>query len=180
MQIITAPDICVIPKDHLCCFLAGGITGCHDWQKEVLEHIKELDDIVTLDRLTLFNPRRPFFNVLDKNASKEQIRWEFDAINRSNIFSMYFAASESVQPISLYELGRVAGRYAEHFISIPPEYLIITIENGYKRAFDVIEQIELLTGRSDLVEVVDYPDLAVKKHAWKIVDAYRYIVEDKG
>ena len=46
-------------------FLAGGITGCRDWQRIVIEYLKYFDDIYKLGSVAVFNPRRDDFDVSD-------------------------------------------------------------------------------------------------------------------
>lgn len=99
-QIITAPSI--EKPIYTSIFLAGGITNCKDWQKEV---IKELE----FENISIFNPRQENFDITDKNASFKQISWEFERLEQMDIFSMYFCNSESDQPICMYELGRNSG-----------------------------------------------------------------------
>ena len=96
-QIITAPNI-EVPK-FTSVFLAGGITNCKEWQKEVIERLQ-------YDKVSIFNPRQEHFDISDKNASYKQILWEFERLEKMDIFSMYFCNDNSDQPICMYELGR--------------------------------------------------------------------------
>ena len=47
-------------------FLAGGITGCVDWQKEIASRLRDLP-------LVLLNPRRANFPINDPSAASQQI-----------------------------------------------------------------------------------------------------------
>lgn len=47
-------------------FLAGGITGCQDWQKELKTLLQDVP-------LTLLNPRRSHFAMDDPDAAQIQI-----------------------------------------------------------------------------------------------------------
>ena len=50
-------------------FLAGGISNCPDWQKEVAEEFEK-----DLDRLTVYNPRRKNFEMFKGTAQfKESV-----------------------------------------------------------------------------------------------------------
>jgi len=143
MKIITAvekyDDIDLNGK--VTCFLAGGITNCWDWQSEVINLLKEYEKTINLDDFIIFNPRRENFPINDPNASKEQIEWEFYALSKSNIFSMYFAGNtESTQPICFYELGKDLGlRYPDF------QNVVITSEPTFLRDRDVREQVRLIT-----------------------------------
>ena len=129
------------PEKVIKIFLAGGITGCRNWQDDCL---KELDYICHNKNVWVYNPRRQFFNLSDPNAATEQIAWEFKHLEEMDIFSMYFCASEtSVGPICLYELGRYLCRMQMRFPKDWMERTVISIEDGYSRLRDVCMQLEL-------------------------------------
>lgn len=133
-QIITAPSI--ETPVHKTVFLAGGITGCKDWQSEV---IKEL----ICDDITIFNPRQEHFDITDTSAADKQIAWEYKRLEQMDVFSMYFCASDSDQPICMYELGRNIVHMQNRFPSSWENRIIISVEDGYKRKKDVIVQVGL-------------------------------------
>ena len=54
-------------------FLAGGITGCPDWQSDIVKMLSDTD-------LTLLNPRRADFPIGDPDAAFDQIQWEHNAL----------------------------------------------------------------------------------------------------
>ena len=166
-----------VKKDEISCFLAGGMTSGFNWQDKVIKEFRSFSerDPSLFDQLVLINPRRKFFDVGDVRYPREQIEWEYEAIERSTIFSMFFADGESVQPISLYELGRKVGSFADHYISIPDYKLIVTIVNGYKKAFDVVAQLELATKRTDLCAIFDTRKEAIENHCTRIMEAYSTI-----
>lgn len=116
-------------------FLAGGITGCDDWQTDLIGELQSLNDsgLFDLGGLVIFNPRRDNFDVMDMEATIEQIKWEHKCLEKCDICSFFFPASESVQPITLYELGR---HLREH-------HSVVSIQEGYKRAEDVKIQLTL-------------------------------------
>lgn len=176
MIVVTAPKKlnevlgdreCLLNKNFIFCFLAGGITGCSNWQKNVICHL-ELDDEELKD-LVLFNPRRDDFPIHDPNAADQQIEWEFDYLNMSNIFSIYFDGGNSDQPICMYELGRyltmLVGNYGRRYLPVVP---IISVNPGYKRQKDVFKQVELATGKKDLVKYAK-----PEEHAYRIMEAYK-------
>ena len=115
-------------------FLAGGITNCKNWQKEV---IKELNDI---EKLTIYNPRRTNFDLSNKNINHEQIEWEFERLEKMDIFSMYFCGGASIQPICMYELGRNIIRMQNRFPSDWEKRIVISCEVDYIRKQDVINE----------------------------------------
>ena len=133
-QIITAPSI--EKPIYTSIFLAGGITNCKNWQKEV---IKELE----FENISIFNPRQENFDITDKNASFKQISWEFERLEQMDIFSMYFCNGESDQPICMYELGRNILKMQNRFPNDWEKRIIISVEDGYKREQDVIIQTQL-------------------------------------
>ena len=130
-QIITAPST-EKPK-FSSVFLAGGITGCKNWQSEVIKEL-EFEDI------SIFNPRQTNFNIHDKSASVKQIFWEFERLEQMEIFSIYFCESNSDQPICMYELGRNILRMQNRFPFDWQNRIIISVEENYKRKQDVIIQ----------------------------------------
>lgn len=125
-------------------FLAGGITNCPNWQEKT---ISCLDEILTsagwkTDRLVVYNPRRKNFPMDDPDASTEQIKWEFKALELCDIFTMYFCKGISVQPICMYELGRNLVRMKQKFDDWQSR-VVISVESGYQREIDVILQSKL-------------------------------------
>lgn len=119
-------------------FLAGGITGCPEWQREVVERLD------TIDKLTIYNPRREDFDVTDPKASEAQIAWEFRHLEKCGLISFWFP-KETLCPITLYELGAVSEKIKilrEHSPYLAPR-VFVGVEPGYKRDFDVREQTRL-------------------------------------
>jgi hypothetical protein len=64
MRVLTAPGAKPIFGRSL--FLAGGISNCGDWQREVIAQPADTD-------LTLLNPRREDFDVSDPAVTEAQI-----------------------------------------------------------------------------------------------------------
>lgn len=124
MIYVEAPNRVEVSKKSI--FLAGGITGCPDWQKKLVDKIKDLDIII-------YNPRRANFDISDPNASKIQIEWEHEMLKKSDVISFWFCKGE-IQPITLYELGA-------HTKTSKP--LIIGMDKGYERRSDVEIQTKL-------------------------------------
>lgn len=138
-QLIKAPSD-EKPK-YISVFLAGGITNCGDWQREVEKHLD------CIEELSVINPRNDKFDITDESASRKQIKWEFDRLEKADIFSMYFCNSGSVQPICLYELGRNIVRMQQRFPNDWEDRIVISIEDGYLRELDVITQMRLCASR---------------------------------
>ena len=160
-QIIIAPSLekPIFPS----VFLAGGITNCEDWQKEVTREL-EFEDI------SIFNPRQEHFDITDKLASYKQITWEYERLEQMDIFSMYFCNANSDQPICMYELGRNIVRMQNRFPNDWEKRIIISVEDGYRRKADVLIQTELCASKL----FVD-ADSSPNKHAQYIKNAIRML-----
>lgn len=116
-------------------FLAGGITGCPDWQKDLISLLR-----APKTQTTIFNPRR--MQTPPPEAAEEQIIWEHKHLLKVNAVSFWFP-KETLCPITLYELGVFSERKTPIFVGTHPEY---------KRKEDV--RIQLKLARPD-VGVVD-------------------------
>lgn len=158
MKVITAPEYYVPTREEITVFLAGGITNCENWQKEVIDYLKSLPDEKT-DKLVIFNPRRDKW---PKNSDTEEIRrqinWEADYIRTADIFTMYFTNTDkSDQPICFYELGKYANRSND----------IISYQEGFKRALDVEFQMSI-NGFADV-----HKNITPVQHAEFIFNQYK-------
>ena len=94
---VECPEEYVANAGEQSLFLAGGITGCADWQAALRGLLAEAP-------LALINPRRATYDFGDLAAAEQQIAWEFRHLRAATMISFWFAA-EQIQPISLYELG---------------------------------------------------------------------------
>lgn len=121
-------------------FLAGGITNCPNWQQEVVQQLGKLD---LLPEFVVFNPRRENFPIHDPSAAQAQIEWEFQQLERCNIFSMWFANADSDQPICMYEFGRHLARFEQGLLY----GFVLGVEPGYRREQDVHIQSRLVFRR---------------------------------
>ncbi len=122
-------------------FMAGGITGCPDWQRE-------MRDLLCESGLLLLNPRRRNFPIGDPEAAPQQIKWEHRHLRRADMILFWFCAA-TLNPIVLYELGAW---------SMTDKPIAVGIEPGYQREADVRIQTEL--ARPDVPVVTRLPDLA--------------------
>lgn len=112
-------------------FLAGGITGCPDWQADARIFIPLLAEYHKTRPIDIYNPRRADFDVNDPSASERQIAWEYAALHSASVVLFWFAGGDSVQPITLYELGRHAVMSS----------IVVGADKDYIRRFDVLEQL---------------------------------------
>ncbi len=160
-QIITAPD--KSEAKFVSVFLAGGITNCENWQDKVM---KEL----AFEDVTVFNPRQVAFDITDKIATIKQITWEYDRLEKMDIFSMYFCGGESDQPICMYELGRNILRMQNRFPSDWEKRIVVSVESDYKRKEDVLVQLKLCAPKL-FVDSFATPEI----HAQYIKDCIMYL-----
>lgn len=119
-------------------FLAGGITDCPDWQKEMTKKLGNTDII-------LLNPRRANFDINEKDAAKKQIDWEYRHLRYATAISFWFP-KETLCPIVLFELGYWFNRSKDIFIGVHPEY---------KRKEDVYTQVSLSIPKFEFVDSID-------------------------
>ncbi len=97
MRLIEAPNYEQFDDGEIKLFLAGGITGCPDWQKIIIAALSDLD-------LTILNPRRANFPIHNPDVVLEQITWEYRMLRAADIISFWFP-QQTICPIVLYELG---------------------------------------------------------------------------
>ena len=171
MKVIVAPEIYQPTDNEISVFLAGGICNCANWQDDILLRLAHMDT----DKLVVFNPRRENFPINDPNASYQQIEWEFKALEKADIFSMYFASGVSDQPICMYELGRNLVRMQDRHPKDWTSRLIISVEHDYLRRQDVLIQTELACGNL-YVNAQDDIKCLQDEHAKMIFKAYQYLV----
>ena len=171
MKVITAIEKFTerIDKNDVCCFLAGGITNCAEWQDAVLDLLKDEDD-----HLIMFNPRRKNFPINDPTASFYQIKWEFDHLMNCDIFSMYFdGTKQSDQPICFYELGKYLTEMKYNFALNWEDRIVISCNYNFKRSDDVSIQTMLASkGKIKINTSYDFNELN-EMHANSIKNAYR-------
>lgn len=149
MRYIEAPELDTFTTLEPTLFLAGGITGCPDWQQEVVTLLADTP-------LVLFNPRRENFPMHDPSAANAQITWEHAYLRRAEAILFWFP-SETLCPITLYELGAWSMTTKPLFVGVHPDY---------QRRHDVEIQTRLV--RPDVGIVYSLPDLAcaVKQSSW--------------
>lgn len=128
-------------------FLAGGITGCPDWQSELTNLLKP-------ENIVLLNPIRTNFPINGPNAAEEQITWEYNHLRKANAISFWFP-KETICPIVLYELGAWSMTEKPLFVGVHPDY---------KRRQDVEVQTKL--ERPDVQIVYDISSLYRQIKEW--------------
>lgn len=140
MEYIESPEIWTRTPDQPSVFLAGGFTGCSNWQIELAKMLRNTNYVV-------LNPRRK--TIVDSPESAEiQINWEFEYLRKADLISFWFC-NNAIQPIALFELGAWSGN--------KDPAVVIGVEPGYPRALDIRIQMGLL-GRNRIVSTLE--DLA--------------------
>lgn len=124
MVYVEAPNTTESIKKSI--FLAGGITGCSDWQSDLKDKIKDIDIII-------YNPRRKNFPINDPKAAEAQITWEYQMLRKADAISFWFGP-ETIQPIVLFELG-------SWVVSDKP--ILVGVDPKYQRKQDVEIQTKL-------------------------------------
>lgn len=135
MKYIESPHQIYNQNDTNRLFIAGGITGCPDWQQEFANSFIDTD-------FTILNPRRADYPKGDPNAELEQITWEHNMLKHAHVISFWFP-KESVCPIVLYELGAW---------SVQDKPIVIGVENRYSRYRDVKIQTQLIRPEIEIVD----------------------------
>lgn len=120
-------------KNSFKIFLAGGITGCPDWQKELIDLLNSNRNIGGKS-IVLFNPRRENFPIHDPSAAEFQVEWEYERLHEADLISFWFP-KETLCPIVLYELGFWNAKQSKP--------LVIGCDPGYQRLQDVKIQSSL-------------------------------------
>lgn len=95
-------------------FLAGGITGCPDWQETIVDYLSVAD-------VVLLNPRRKSIDLTNREFEEQQISWEFQHMKRATAILFWFCA-ETLCPITLFEYGKWIGANKRLFLGHHPNY----------------------------------------------------------
>lgn len=145
MEYVECPDTAITSPSV---FLAGGITGCPDWQSVFVKHLQA-------SSLTVFNPRRVQFPIDDPTAASEQIQWEYKHLRQADAIAFWFPW-ETLCPIALYELGAW---------SMTAKPLVVGVHPHYPRRSDVEIQTALV--RPDIQIAYSLTDLANQLLNWQ-------------
>jgi hypothetical protein len=123
MKLITAPVPLSLTIPNAL-FIAGGISGCPDWQNTAISLLSPLPD----DWMVM-NPRRQIFPA---GCAKSQICWEIKALERANAI-LYWFPKETLCPITLFELGE--------WLRDQSKAVFVGCHPAYQRKSDVETQI---------------------------------------
>jgi len=151
-KIFLPPAATTTPLPHLVnVFLAGSIEMgvAEDWQTRVGKALNALEPIGHV-----YNPRRDDWDSswtqhIDNPQFNEQVNWEVDHIEKSNIIFMYFDPATK-SPISLLELGYILGlqkTYQGINAHRRPE-IIVSCPDGFWRQGNV----EIMCARANTVD----------------------------
>ena len=135
-------------------FMAGGITGCSDWQEDMRVWLTSSN----IQPVTLLNPRRKNFPIHDPSAAKAQIEWEARHLKKATMISFFFP-DETLCPIVLYELGSWSRTGKKIFVGMRP---------GYKRKQDVIIQTGIYRPDVEVVESFDLLCMQITDYIHKV------------
>lgn len=145
-------------------FLAGGITGCEDWQKQVVDYLMGIKGLPG----TIINPRREDFPVGDLEAISAQADWDNEGLWLSDLVSFWFDGGESEQPMAMFLLGCHLGRY---IVGGGPTKIVVGADPNYKRILDVKEQTRTYSARLHAAHQVGIGSSTVLDHARNIARA---------
>lgn len=136
MKVVQAPIAYERETDDRVIFLAGGITGVANWQRDALRLI--LRETPAQAPVVVLDPRQSQFDVANKDAAGAQIRWEVEHLQRANVTLFWFPACDprvTVQPIALFELGMALGDHR-----CWGRGLVVGADPDYPRRTDIVEQ----------------------------------------
>lgn len=114
-------------------FLAGGITGCPNWQPELHEMVAHV-----YPEVPIFSPRRAGWVDLTGDDADYQLEWEKHWLELADIVSFWFP-KESDCPITLYELADMTRKF---MYEDKPE-ILLGCDPEYRRKFDITKQSEM-------------------------------------
>jgi hypothetical protein len=114
MTYVECPHEDALGEDDVSLFLAGGITGCEDWQSEMVALLGETP-------LVILNPRRKHFPIDAPRAAEQQITWEYRWLEEATAIAFWFPC-ETLCPIALFEYGKWLVRRKPLFVGTHPAY----------------------------------------------------------
>lgn len=127
-------------RHYMNIFMAGGITGCPNWQNEVAT-----DPRYAGTRVFIINPRRDDFDTSQASSSTDQIAWEYKHLQLSDEVFVWFP-KEGACVITLFELGWLVGC---------GKIIRVGVEPGYARELDVYEQLKWRKPRMKICRSLD-------------------------
>lgn len=121
-RVFKAPEKVTVPDDGVSVFLAGSIEmgKAEDWQTKITN-----DLLNTFSNIYITNPRRDDWDSsweqkIENKQFNEQVTWELTNIENSTAVIVYFD-EKTQSPITLAELGIIAGKFPEKAIVLCPE-----------------------------------------------------------
>lgn len=147
MRVITAPrNYGGSTRGKWSLFLAGGISGCENWQARFIKRLLQ-EDHQSLENWIVFNPRREEWPMdHETKRRKAQIVWEQENIVLAD-YVLFWFPNTSVCPITLYELGQVSRLLKKGNI-------FIGMEKDYPKALDMKVQLDI-QGYTDIYRTFD-------------------------
>ncbi len=139
-QIVAPHSILPLETTSFRIFMAGGITGCSEWQQKLWVNVSgdyrltsDAEMSIKYPMVTMYNPRRSNFDVNDATMFEDQIVWENVKLDASDLVVFWFT-KDTIQPITLLELGKELGKGS---------HIIIGRDDDYERADDIELQAKL-------------------------------------
>lgn len=133
-------------------FIAGGISGCPDWQSELEKRIRT--ELKFNDDVVLVNPRRNDMTEFTAEENRDQIDWESQQLACADVIWFWFPWY-TLCPITLFELGKSLNSSAK---------LIVGCHPAYQRARDV--QHQLLLSRPDVIVHDNWAPMIDELNKW--------------
>lgn len=128
-------------------FLAGGITGCPDWQRSAERLLRNSPGI-------LLNPRREQWpDCPEDDLERTQVQWEHEYLMSADAHAFFFPP-DTFCPITLFELGKILIRQKPLFVAIDP---------GYKKRKNVVIQLSIVRPEVKIVPNIDLMARQVQK-----------------
>lgn len=150
MKLITAPSA-LNSENKYWIFLAGSIEmgKAVNWQQHLIVELKDED-------ITILNPRRDdwdssWIQSIENDNFREQVEWELQALEMSDIIALYFAPNTK-SPISLLEFGLHA-RLGKLIVCCPEGFWrkgnvdIVCRKYGVEQAKDIDDLINKIKRR---------------------------------
>ena len=141
MKVVKAPGD-YDPNDYSTVFLAGSIEmgKAVDWQTQVTKALADMNVLV-------LNPRRDDWDsswkqTKDNTQFRQQVEWELEALECSNVIVMYFDPN-TMSPISMLEFG----------LHAPSGKLIVYCPEGFWRKGNIDVTCEFYNVKQ--VETID-------------------------
>jgi hypothetical protein len=123
-------------------FLAGGISNCPNWQKDLIAMLESTN-------LGIFNPRQDNYTN-NQAAATTQIQWEHTHLRMATAISFWFP-SQTLCPITLYELGYWSSLQKPIFIGVHPDFerkLDVSIQTSLVvPEIKIVDSLEALAGQ---------------------------------